>query len=259
MRNVLILGSGRSGTSMAAGVLSQAGYFMGEQLQEIDEGNPKGYFEDLEINSINEDILAQVTPTRPDGIIGNLFFRSRLPHWQRWLARIPVGTPIPCPNHVTARIQAMTAHAPFCFKDPRFAYTLSAWRQFLKNVVFVCVFRHPAVTAVSIVNEAKRVSVYWKLHLHITYKHALQIWELMYRHILEVHYSRGGNWLFLHYDQFLTGIALDTLEKKLEVTVHREFVNRQLNRSTSTLSIPPRILSLYHRLKEYAGYCNEKK
>ena len=45
-RNCLILGSGRSGTSMAAGILARAGYFMGAELWPADIGNPKGYFED---------------------------------------------------------------------------------------------------------------------------------------------------------------------------------------------------------------------
>jgi hypothetical protein len=45
-RNCLILGSGRSGTSLAAGILAQAGYFMGDELWPVNIGNPKGQFED---------------------------------------------------------------------------------------------------------------------------------------------------------------------------------------------------------------------
>lgn len=254
MKNVLILGSGRSGTSMAAGVLSQAGYFMGENLQELDRGNPKGYFEDLEVNRINEDLLAQVTLKRPSGIIGDLFFRSCPHYWLRWLARVPLGTCIPCPPDLAKRIEAITANEPFCFKDPRFCYTLPAWRSIENNPIYVCVFRHPGKTVKSLLKEAKRICDIWNLRLSFNISQALQVWELMYRHILEIHYPQGGNWLFLHYNQFLTGIALDKLEEKLEIAVYREFVDCQLNRSNAIMTIPPRILTHYRKLCELAEY-----
>ena len=53
IRDGLILGSGRSGTSMLAGTLSAAGYYIGDCLIEANEANPKGFFEDYEVNAIN--------------------------------------------------------------------------------------------------------------------------------------------------------------------------------------------------------------
>ena len=73
MKNVIILGSGRSGTSMVAGTLAKAGYYMGEQLLPANKANPKGFFEDIEVNAINEDILSSVAPRRPK-ILGDIFF-----------------------------------------------------------------------------------------------------------------------------------------------------------------------------------------
>src|SRR5437879_5732793 len=115
MRNCLILGSGRSGTSMLAGMLHGAGYYMGTHLIPADESNPKGYFEDDEINAINEALLAPVTPT----------LRCPSDGW-RWLARVPVGTPVPFLPAISERIEAQTRRIPFAFKDPRFCYTLPA-------------------------------------------------------------------------------------------------------------------------------------
>ncbi len=63
--NCLILGSGRSGASMVAGSLSQSGYFMGDNQFGSKQGNPKGLFEDEEIDGINEALLSQVVPKRP--------------------------------------------------------------------------------------------------------------------------------------------------------------------------------------------------
>lgn len=46
MYNIIILGSGRSGTSMMAGTLAKAGYFMGERLLPRNNANPKGFSND---------------------------------------------------------------------------------------------------------------------------------------------------------------------------------------------------------------------
>src|SRR5215510_2982709 len=103
-RSCLILGSGRSGTSMLAGTLRRAGYYMGENLIPADASNPKGYFEDDEINAINEALLAPVTPALSCPSYG----------W-RWLASVPVGTAIACPPEIARRIEAQTSKSPFCF------------------------------------------------------------------------------------------------------------------------------------------------
>jgi len=45
MKNIIILGSGRSGTSMVAGTLSNKNHFMGDDLLSPHEkSNPKGFF-----------------------------------------------------------------------------------------------------------------------------------------------------------------------------------------------------------------------
>src|SRR5207245_1776489 len=187
MRNCLILGSGRSGTSMLAGMLRGAGYYMGAHLIPADESNPKGYFEDDEINAVNEALLAPVTPAL-----------RRPSYGWRWLAQVPVGTPISCPPAIAERIAAQMRCVPFAFKDPRFCYTLPAWRPFLHDGVFLCIFREPARTAHSILKECR--SADYLQGLPMDFAGALDGWTLMYRHILENH-RHEGDWLFFHYDQ----------------------------------------------------------
>ena len=104
MKNVLILGSGRSGTSMVAGTLSKAGYFMGERLYKPRESNPKGFFEDPEINGINEALIAKVVPHRPP-LIGKWLFHERPIEGQRWLAHVPLDIKFPTPARIIKRIQ----------------------------------------------------------------------------------------------------------------------------------------------------------
>ena len=65
MVNLIILGSGRSGTSLVTGLFAKAGYNQGTRLSGPNEGNPKGRFEDRQVNYTNEIILSQVMPDRP--------------------------------------------------------------------------------------------------------------------------------------------------------------------------------------------------
>jgi len=237
---------------MAAGVLRRAGYFMGECLNRPNETNPKGQFEDREVNTINEELLSRVTPQRPPGLLGKTFFRSRPTFGQRWLSQIPLKVSVSCPPDLEGRIRPLMKRTPFCFKDPRFSYTLSAWRPFLEDVTLLCIFRDPGAVVASILKQKRMVS--HLRHFSINERSAFKVWECVYSHILRKHYSAGGDWLFLHYEQFLNGLAYDRLEQVLGVTVDRNFVDRKLNRSIRKERIPSSILVLYKELCGLAGY-----
>ncbi len=248
MRNCFILGSGRSGTSLLAGSLRDAGYYMGERLIPPSEDNPKGFYEDREINSINEALLAEVTAGTPNADSTD---DDTIRWGWRWLAEVPLRTRIPCSDALTARIRDQLSRAPFCFKDPRFCYTLPVWRQYLPDTVFVCVFREPSRTAESIVKTCER-GVY--LHgLKLTFDKAIELWSLMYRHILQIH-RREGEWLFLHYDQILSGRAIPRLEKFLEAPVDCRFADRTLKRSTDRGNPGASAKSVYDSLCELAHF-----
>lgn len=252
-RNCIILGSGRSGTSLAAGLLAGAGYFMGEQLYAADEGNPKGYFEDREVNGINEGLLAQLLPRPKRKVIDKLLCRPRPRQgWTRWLADLPAGTLVKCPPEFARRISALTARAPFCFKDPRFCYTLSAWRPFISGSTLICVFRDPGATAASIIKQAQRTEDLRGLALD--HKFALKVWLQMYRNVLEVHYPAGGNWLFVNYDQLLSGAAIPRLEQELGVHVNREFADASLRRSATGVPVPEETAITYRELCRLADF-----
>lgn len=252
MKNCLILGSGRSGTSMVAGTLAQAGYFMGEKLMPARDANPKGFFEDFEINMINEDLLAPLVPDRIT-ILGREFFSWWPLVGQRWLAYLPLGTQIQRPGWIESRIEAVTRREPYCFKDPRFCYTLSAWRPFLNGAVFVCVFRDPATTAASIVKECREAK--YLQTLSMSFSRAIKIWSEMYLHVLRNHRQRG-EWLFLHYDQVVHGDGLSRLERFVGARVDAGFPEASLGRSSPIqgLRVPRRAWQIYRELCDAAGY-----
>ncbi len=250
MYNVLILGSGRSGTSMVAGSLAKAGYYMGTRFVPPRDSNPKGFFEDHEINDINEAILKRVVPHRPR-YIGRVLFRNHLGYMQKWLARVSLEAEMPSRPAIEKRIQKVVQHQPFCFKDPRFSYTLPVWRPFLPATTrFICVFRHPTSTAQSIVKEAQKP--YLQM-LKIDHDIALDIWKHMYLHILRKHRYQG-EWLFIHFDQVLSRSGQDKLEAFTGARVDRDFPDPALRRSTPQGPVPNEIWALYEELCQLADY-----
>lgn len=80
---------------MATGVLRNRGYFMGDRLNPANATNLKGQFEDAEVSSINENLLAAVVPQRPAGRLTARLLRTRLSEGQRWLARLEPSTKMP--------------------------------------------------------------------------------------------------------------------------------------------------------------------
>ena len=50
---ILILGHGRSGTSLVAGICSKLGVYMGKRVHKANKQNIYGYYEDLEFMNIN--------------------------------------------------------------------------------------------------------------------------------------------------------------------------------------------------------------
>lgn len=174
------MGAGRSGTSTVAGVVAGAGYFMGDDLHAPRTANPKGFFEGPLVKAINEDLLAPVVPIAPPAPAVSSI--ANAPAGSRWLARVTPGTPVVATPEIAARISAAIARAPLAYKDPRFCYTLNAWRPLLPDdTVFVCVFREPTRTVNSTLKE-RREAPYLR-YVHLTYASALELWTVMYRHV----------------------------------------------------------------------------
>ncbi len=235
-KNIIILGSGRSGTSTVAGMFAQSGYFMGKNLYPGRDSNPKGFFEDSEINNINENILSLIQPdwAHPG---------------QQWLSRMPLSTLFSSTRALDQRIQDIIRIEPFCLKDPRFSYTLPVWRPFLKNTVCICVFRDPASTVQSILKECEKYYPALPMNREI----ALQAWAFMYQHIAARH-RHQGEWFFVHYDQLFDAGVQARLEQATGAALDRSFPDRSLKRSGPDFTPPPEIEEIYRNLCELADY-----
>jgi hypothetical protein len=235
---------------MVAGTLHAAGYYMGEQLLTATSSNPKGYFEDRAVNELNEDLLVGVSPVKPSTRRGRLYPR-RLAYGHRWLAAVDLTASVRATPEMAASMQSLTSRRPFCFKDPRFCYTLDAWRPVLEDAVFLCVFREPGRTASSMVTDSRERE--YLADLHLSRRRALRVWSLMYQHVLHKH-RHHGEWLFVHYDQFLDGSAIPRVEALLDTQLDSNFADRNLKRTPAAAGVPRQADVLYDELCALAGY-----
>jgi hypothetical protein len=187
--------------------------------------------EDPEVSAINELLLSQVTPRAKAGMRGKLF-GSGFRYGQRWLAPVPLSVRIPTPDHIIPRIRLKTLHPPYCLTDARFAYTLSVWRPYLKDAVFICVFRDPHTTAQGLLEHCK---THASMHsLRLTYAQAVQVWTLMYQHVLYKHAKLPGQWVFVHKDQLLAEAFIQRLEAVLSIRLERAMaIEEQANASSA--------------------------
>ncbi len=254
MKNCIILGCGRSGTSLLAGLLKESNYCLGKNLLPPTSSNPKGYFEDREVNNINEDILSINTINRPP-FLGRYFFKTIPTKDQRWLSTVPLNKTIVSSVEINRKINHIisSASTPFCFKDPRFSYTLPVWKKYFpKNIKFLVVFRHPESTITSILKDCK--SMQYLQNLKISEKRAYKVWYLMYSHILEKH-MKTGNWLFLHYEQLLNYSSVERLELFLETKINTNLIDPNLYHSKPrNLIIPREIHKLYEKLNHLSNF-----
>jgi hypothetical protein len=256
MKNCLIFGSGRSGTSMVGGILHDAGYFMGEDLYPARGSNPKGFFENDYINGINEQILKSYDLKK--GLLHRLFStRTSIQSpgkGQHWLSAIPIDVDIDTENvNVINDIKMACDVKVFAYKDPRFSYTLPVWEKYLpQDTVYIVVYREPSVCVSSIVKECEEID-YLK-NMDITRNDAYQSWILNYSHILKNYKDRAGRYFFVHYDQILSGEKIKAMSDFLSVEVASGFVDGSLMRSKPLSDVPQSVSEMYGHLNALSGY-----
>lgn len=251
MRNVVILGSGRSGTSMLAGCFAAAGFHLGGPVLDATPSNPKGLFEVRAVNDANEDLMRAARPLawRPGGLGRYLRWLPR--QGQGWLVPLPTRVHVVPTSGFAERAQTIVAQTPYCLKDPRFSYTLHCWRPYLEDVVFVCMFRHPGITIASMLREAAEapyLSDFW-----ITRRRVIQTWLWTYRWILDIQ-CRDGDWIFCHYDQIIGGQKLQEIETSVGVSLDRHFPDQRISRTRDAASVPEALLTTYEELCARARY-----
>lgn len=237
---------------MVAGALAASGYFAGEDLLRPNRANPKGFFESKTVNRLNHRLIMAMSPPGRWGKF--LTAESRRRELDRsWIVDLPVRRIVPLAGRMVAKrmeteMRAVLRREPWCLKDPRFSCTLPAWRPLLKDAVFVVTFRHPARTAESMVR------FFAEIHgATVTIDEAVRGWASAYRHVL-AHAESGGEWVFVHYDQFVDGSGADRLEQALGCRIDRSFASAELSRSANGDDARGETKDLYAELCRRAAY-----
>lgn len=136
---ICIVGMHRSGTSMVARVLREAGLYLGrdEELMPANEANPEGYWENLRFVEINNEVLTALggawdwPPTFPSNWRRLRVFRVLLERGR-------------------ALAESFAEHEPWGWKDPRNAVTLPFWIEAVHDMKFVVCLRNPLAVAQSL-------------------------------------------------------------------------------------------------------------
>jgi hypothetical protein len=132
---IIVLGMHRSGTSLLAGSLHDAGVYLGHTLNTGFRLNPKGLWEAPSVLYMHENLLEKNGGS-----------------WQD-----PPEPPLEWGKlHLSVRdlfIESRQGHPLWGFKDPRTLFALEGWLEVLDDVRLIGIFRHPASVAASLADR----------------------------------------------------------------------------------------------------------
>lgn len=143
MKGVIVLGMGRSGTSLIADLVHRWGAYVGEQkdLLPADEGNPQGYWEPLPLVDLNLKLLASVRSSLfvPPLLEADAELRA--------LAKDPM---VAEPARRLLEPFSAGGTRVWLWKDPSLSLLLPFWQEIWPDVVYVIALRNPLEVARSV-------------------------------------------------------------------------------------------------------------
>lgn len=226
---IILLGMHRSGTSALAGMLHAAGIQLGETFMPPLPENPKGFFEDLRLQSVNKQILASIGKDWND-----------VPTLQD-LQRVPESVLRLLPQ-VYAYFQSR--FKSWAWKDPRLCLTLPLWANILplEEVQLLFVVRHPMSVARSL-QTRNQMPIEQGLELWRGYN--LRITELLEHYRLPYTFVRYES--LIENPQALQSVLEDRLGIPLKDAWR--FIDVKLNRSeVKNATLPKDIQETYDYL-----------
>jgi TolA-binding protein len=142
-----------------------------------DEGNPAGYWQNLDMDQISEDILTQLSG-------GWDFLLPAMP--LAWESRPDLQ---PSRERANELIQAISSNTPWGWKDPRASLVLPFWKSLLPDLQVVICLRNP-------------VEVAWSLSRHTgsTDAFSFNLWLRYMQRILED--TIPSQRIITHYDMY---------------------------------------------------------
>lgn len=260
-RNCLILGTGRSGTSMVAATFASAGVWMGDRLIPPNIANPKGFYEDSDINLLNDHFIVRALGGATLHRLLSLF-RHPVHNDRRgfWLAAPRVSFPIRPDAEEQRSIRSIVSNQPFCLKDPRFSVTLPAWKPFLPaDTGRIVVFRDPRRMVDSVLRNAQER---YDPRLPVDQTWVVLSWVRTYRRLLRWAQGRE-DWFFVSWESMLDGSAHGALEAFARTPLDFSGIDPAVSRSqpiadTEAFSAS-QVGNVYRRLLQRAAVDRERR
>jgi glycosyltransferase involved in cell wall biosynthesis len=213
----------RSGTSLAASLLSALGVDMGQRLLPPDKGNPRGYFEDIDFLKFQRRVLSE-SCLKDDG--GH-------PDWgwteSEQLNRETFKDFIPYAKSMLA--SRVGGQRLWGWKDPRTTLLLDFWDRLLDGAYYIFVYRFPWDVADSMQRLGE------PLFLRNP-DYAYRIWSFYNRHLLDFFIKNSQRCLLLSTNALRhdPNRLVELIRKKLKLEIRdanlRDIYEQELFTST---------------------------
>lgn len=136
MKNVIILGAGRTGSSFLAGLIARDTFYINKELIQSRQSYPDGDYENPELIELNKQILIES---------GHKYSKAE-PYESVDIKSI--SALIHSSKNITVYqnfIKKCNQNIPWLWKDPRLCYTIFFWKELidLKNINFIFITRNP--------------------------------------------------------------------------------------------------------------------
>lgn len=202
---------------MLAEIFTAAGYHAGRDLIPGSPSNPHGFFEDIRVNRLNDDLLSSLEPSHHD---------RRLPRPLWWMESFE-GPIVPGDDE---RCGELVPREPFVMKDPRFVYTGPGWTHSWNDALVIVMVRPLDDVTRSLARMATRDP-----HLFAPMRaddgaferHVRSMWQAMYRSVLA---WVDDDAVFVTEHSVRTGAALPGLGRLARVELHATTVDGSLHR-----------------------------
>lgn len=217
---IAILGMHRSGTSMLAGTLEQAGLYLGD-VNSQNKNNEKGSKESNFLMQFHEEIL-----------------KENRGSWD-----LPPYNVIWSANKRTIRdfyINQFRNQKVWGFKDPRSIFCLGGWQEAIPRLKKVGIFRHPSLVVQSLVTRN-----------NFTEQQATDLWIRYNRQLIEIYKQKRFPIIEFVDDVLVLKLQLKKVIEKLELDtrVELDFLDEQLIHNKEIKDVKWEALKLYNQLK----------
>lgn len=241
--DTVVVGAPRSGTSLVAQLLARAGFRVGDDLLAPTDDNPLGFVEQISVSELNDDLLEPHVVGDGAGQVPS----RRL----AWLATPSDNLAVRASDDVECSMRKALPPSPAVVKDPRFTFTLDAWRPaFGPDTSFVAVVRDPAEVVVSLRTMALRDPTYYG-GFDVTPALALTLWVATARRLLMLRST--GRWFVVDHASLLDGSAITPLGRFVGRPLDPSQVEPGLHRSRPDGAVGDEALDLASELRTIAA------